>query len=158
MDVKKRLTLHTKNVRLLLLKFHNGPIKRQKSHSNTTTLNLNKISITRISVDKWRYKQTLFSTNVRFGNDVNAYITSDRWTNLMWRITNATLPYRSLFGRKLAQLIKNSNPINLRLCFFGSRKVSQEISQLGIFILSSARYRSFINVLNCFFHWENEFQ
>lgn len=75
MDVKKRPTLHTKNARLLLLKPHNGPIKRQKSHSNTTTFNLNKISIMRISVDKWRYKQTFFSTNVRCGSDVNAHIT-----------------------------------------------------------------------------------
>jgi hypothetical protein len=79
-------------------------------------------------------------------------------TNLTWRITNETLPYRSLYARKFVQLIKNSNPINLRVFFFGSRKDSQEISQLGIFILSSARYRSFINVLNCFFHSENEFQ
>lgn len=158
MDVKKRLTLHKKMFVSFKLKLHNGPIKRQKSHSNTTTLNLNKIPITRILVDKWRYKQTLFSTNVHCGSDVNARHISRSMTNLMRRITNETLPYRSLYGRKLAQLIKNSNPINLRVCFFGSRKVSQEISQLGIFILSSARYRSFINVLNCFFHSENESQ
>lgn len=51
MDVKKRLTLHTKAVYLLWMKIRNSPIKRQKSHSDTTTLNLNKISITRILVD-----------------------------------------------------------------------------------------------------------
>lgn len=65
MDVKRRETatqITTSNITqenvYLVKRFHNGPIKRQKSHSNTTTFNLNKISITRILADKWRYKQS----------------------------------------------------------------------------------------------------